>query len=922
MKTMNEKNIKLQGIIKERAADSLARASLNNYDIRNAYVTRTYDDLYRKIAALPDENPAPMIITKNLALTGLALGGLIAVPYIGIASSVFSGLAGYWFDYAMDESRASQVWTKVRAYSENLIEQKMSEDQFNRMVSQVEGLRATIRQYATFLQKNQKSEALAYCRNCITAFEQMMPSFKQVGIEVLSLPLYAQAAALHLLIYRDMIINGDNWGLSEADQNIYKRLFKEKLDAHRKYIKDTYLKGLEQRKTKAENLKNIFVPNAKDGLRPQGGILRAVTTVPDGISPEQESYGDTARWNYVNMYRTGMSQTVLAIASDFQHYDPQLYPRLYTGKDTTEIYTPISGMVPYRTKIEDIDNILEGQDNGSYKGNLLETIFGINDFEDYGQIGVTQQKLYNNDGISYLSWEGDVQNQTRYTKKSIFNNDAIAINQIYARHSGCPREIRMFYNSENRKPKGEGILTTTAPSRSVHATKADSLYFESITSDMFGYQLSSVRSIGFQKDAVVERGNLLPTDIMGMVFGFRYGNANYKHYLDLNKCYGVPAEMYSKAFNVGTIKELLNSCNSVKSSTTGTSYVEYEVYCPVNIGQYDLACKLAYKGNTNINLPVTCNDKNMGSILVNQTTGDPEAIIGDYGDYKIFKLFSGLELKRGKNTIKIGLPAEMALASVEITPTRAIQQISGETQNFGSIGFFMDNQSSTEPDIIKAVAENGTHGISNQPTRWNLCVGGNIVYQFTENTPTNNIMNAVNNLPIEQKRGDYFWISKEEGIVREKIVNPKDNSFIEFYQTEDHNFAWTGHPESTLGSDPSQQLYIYVGGELQNSFSYDWKLKYIVAAFNKANLKGVGIRIKNTPATLHERLIDMINNLFLRLPGTKNKPDYNRIRVDLSSYDIEQCRNTVSILGYELSNKTVKTYLDLIKIAENLLAKK
>ncbi|MCR8964201.1 insecticidal delta-endotoxin Cry8Ea1 family protein [Brevibacillus halotolerans] len=131
--------------------------------------------------------------------------------------------------------------------TEQFVKQQLDTTTWNRVSGELEGLENNIRtfndQVDDFLQNRIGIEPTAIIDSVNTMqqlFVNRMPQFKIRGYEVLLLPLYAQAATLHLTFIRDVIIHADDWNIPSAQLNTYKGYLKRYVAEHSNYCLTTY----------------------------------------------------------------------------------------------------------------------------------------------------------------------------------------------------------------------------------------------------------------------------------------------------------------------------------------------------------------------------------------------------------------------------------------------------------------------------------------------------------------------------------------------------------------------------------------------------------------------------------------------------------------------------------------------------------
>ncbi|WP_050816551.1 insecticidal delta-endotoxin Cry8Ea1 family protein [Brevibacillus laterosporus] len=131
--------------------------------------------------------------------------------------------------------------------TEQFVKQQLDDLTFNRVSAELVGLENNIRTFNEkvddFLQ-NRIEIAPASIIDSVNTMQQLfvnrLPQFRLNGYEVLLLPLYVQAATLHLTFIRDVIIHADDWSIPADQLNTYKGYLKRYVVKHSNYCLTTY----------------------------------------------------------------------------------------------------------------------------------------------------------------------------------------------------------------------------------------------------------------------------------------------------------------------------------------------------------------------------------------------------------------------------------------------------------------------------------------------------------------------------------------------------------------------------------------------------------------------------------------------------------------------------------------------------------
>ncbi|WP_234708558.1 insecticidal delta-endotoxin Cry8Ea1 family protein, partial [Bacillus mycoides] len=136
-------------------------------------------------------------------------------------------------------------------------------------------------------------------------FESDMPTFSPENYEIQLLAVYAQAANLHLLLLRDAVKFGTEWGMNSAEVEDYDIRLTRLTSQYTNYCVHWYNEGVNK-------------------LKQQAGTT-------------------TADWNKVNDFRRDMTIMVLDIVSLWPTYNPTLYAVPTKSQLTRQVYTPMFG---------------------------------------------------------------------------------------------------------------------------------------------------------------------------------------------------------------------------------------------------------------------------------------------------------------------------------------------------------------------------------------------------------------------------------------------------------------------------------------------------------------------------------------------------------------------------------------------------
>nr|AJI44422.1 Cry1Ab-P2A-Cry2Ab fusion protein [synthetic construct] len=154
-------------------------------------------------------------------------------------------------------SGSTNLMQDILRETEKFLNQRLNTDTLARVNAELTGLQANVeefnRQVDNFLNPNRNAVPLSITSSVNTMqqlFLNRLPQFQMQGYQLLLLPLFAQAANLHLSFIRDVILNADEWGISAATLRTYRDYLKNYTRDYSNYCINTYqsaFKGLNTR---------------------------------------------------------------------------------------------------------------------------------------------------------------------------------------------------------------------------------------------------------------------------------------------------------------------------------------------------------------------------------------------------------------------------------------------------------------------------------------------------------------------------------------------------------------------------------------------------------------------------------------------------------------------------------------------------
>jgi hypothetical protein len=159
--------------------------------------------------------------------------GVAEIPGVGKVLEVFVDL--FW-----PEGDKPDPWEQIKERTEALI-QSLSDDALSRMKAALDGLKTNLQRYNKEIQGDGSAEHKFSAYEALRAdFDQQLPAFKQEKQKAVLLPLFVQAANLHLSFLRDAHNNGKKLGFSSGEAAQIKQSLKDTAANHIKYVKDTF----------------------------------------------------------------------------------------------------------------------------------------------------------------------------------------------------------------------------------------------------------------------------------------------------------------------------------------------------------------------------------------------------------------------------------------------------------------------------------------------------------------------------------------------------------------------------------------------------------------------------------------------------------------------------------------------------------
>nr|CAA10671.1 Cry2Aa protein [Bacillus thuringiensis] len=144
-------------------------------------------------------------------------------------------------------SSSTNLMQDILRETEQFLNQRLNTDTLARVNAELIGLQANIREFNqqvdNFLNPTQNPVPLSITSSVNTMqqlFLNRLPQFQIQGYQLLLLPLFAQAANMHLSFIRDVILNADEWGISAATLRTYRDYLRNYTRDYSNYCINTY----------------------------------------------------------------------------------------------------------------------------------------------------------------------------------------------------------------------------------------------------------------------------------------------------------------------------------------------------------------------------------------------------------------------------------------------------------------------------------------------------------------------------------------------------------------------------------------------------------------------------------------------------------------------------------------------------------
>ncbi|PFN13046.1 insecticidal delta-endotoxin Cry8Ea1 family protein [Bacillus cereus] len=576
------------------------------------------------------ENVVPVLI-KGAIVMGLSLAPP-PLPILGTVVDLFQ----------FTDGKTDDAWSRTVEYVNKTIDSKIEQYHSYLMSSELVALGSSLGEYKRVLEIYETNkltrvedpaagvrEQFRISNDKAKAFIAKLQHPQNQGdtrYNVLTLPLFAQAANLHLALLRDAIVC--DWGIDSNQLQGYKDELKRSIIDYTNYINKTYKEGLEQEKNKAADYSD-----------PESYIQAGKNDVP----VLRQWFPEVMKWNRVANYERQMSASVLDLAAVLPTYDSDNYSKQPIVKQSRPIFAPVIG-IPGGLKSKDSAGTF-----GSY-------VFDVKNFD---QINTELTKS----PYDYLAYGGTLNQIGLRTSGPIYGsstNTTYYTNMTHGSTAGNQTNISISPDNPITSISGTaGTKPYTLSFQFADGTKTQTFGSNVPNGNCYapfkfeypGYQLSAVRVFGT---------SVATGDADAMVFAFRSSEIGDTHQLMANVPTQIPAEIGYGQGN--TFHEVINGQNAIEMNNGNT--MKYSINSP-KTQQYKVRYRVAANEESSVRL------QNMDTIISKTTDTSNTSMNTVKGEYGYYKLVEGptITLNKGMNTVTLqGTKGKFALDYVEVDP--------------------------------------------------------------------------------------------------------------------------------------------------------------------------------------------------------------------------------------------------------------
>lgn len=333
-------------------------------------------------------------VTNTLNIISLILDAS-GHPVAGRVIGVITGILGILWP-----GGSERPWEEFMEAVEQLVDEKITEAFKSEAISKLNGLSELYNVYLSelnlWIEHPYDPSIIQSVRTRFldldSEFISSLPQFAVSGFEVQFLPVYAQAANLHLLLLRDLSYYGKDWGLQEAEiENFYNRQIKN-IQIYIDHCAEWYERGLQ----------DVYNSFNSTNINEDGGLP----------------------WTHYNRYRREMTIYVLDLIATFPTNDWKRYHLETNVELSREIYTD-----PLGYENSDTENITD---------------------EDWYSEGVSFSAIENMHPPRLVEWLNKVYIETDYFSAGSDESYCWAGHRIYTTFTDSNEEHTRYYgNPEN-----------------------------------------------------------------------------------------------------------------------------------------------------------------------------------------------------------------------------------------------------------------------------------------------------------------------------------------------------------------------------------------------------------------------------------------------------------------------------------------
>ncbi|AKR12921.1 insecticidal delta-endotoxin Cry8Ea1 family protein [Bacillus thuringiensis] len=564
-------------------------------------------------------------------LKGMMTTGLSLLPPPG------SLLASIWDVFIPGTSVQNDIWLQIEKYVDERIDSKINDYHQYLMGAEYKGSMAMLQEYQRVLKIYNDSKKMSRIEEpgtpvieAVRAADRDLKKFitiiqtpeKETDsiYQQITAPIFVQAANVHLLLLRDIIQFGDEWGIDKNQLQGYKEQQKELIKAYTDYAMKVYNDGLQKRINEADKING-----------PEDGY-----GIPAKPGPG-EAYTNTHRWNYINEYIREYTLSVLDFVALFPSTDPSTYSTGAMQKNSRQIYSSISGTVTPSTQTwKDINNRLTSQE---YKGELVAA-----EIRSYARIDALAPWFDRNSGTTYnTGWIGNTSGGVLRKITADYNNPLTKVNIGDQR---TPFYFQLTHENGSAIPQfGQ-----------------DDPRLKKRTFEFPNQKISDIQAFGKSTTPGLD-------GIDAVVFGFVDRNLDSKHDLMGNMLSSIPAEMYQEKSNFKPQMEPINAQQKAMKTDNTNSYLTYKVNS-YKTQEYKIRYRVAANENSKISLSKKSgtNFEKIGDTNISKTVDAKDTVKGEYGYYKVIE-GPIIKLNQGQNEIKLeNTQGKFAIDRIELEP--------------------------------------------------------------------------------------------------------------------------------------------------------------------------------------------------------------------------------------------------------------